>query len=243
MGIPDFVQGLFLRVENMSLIKCPECGREISDQAVSCPGCGYSYMVEKRNKKNTANHDLWMRSKKNICIVGVVVITFIILIVLMMRNNIANPFAKIYKGMPQQEVRSVFGEPDEKTENSKDYVLIDEYFNKSFCGVRGCLCISYSYDTKDVEYAYWHIEIPSEKSLENYSSKIEKITKGLAKICGGEDAYDVKEWEDFAGKQSTRVWKDSTGNEYNLTIYKTDKTVRNNTIPDYIYLGYSPADF
>ena len=24
----------------MSLIKCPECGREISDKAVACPGCG-----------------------------------------------------------------------------------------------------------------------------------------------------------------------------------------------------------
>ncbi len=25
----------------MALIRCPECGREISDKAVSCPGCGY----------------------------------------------------------------------------------------------------------------------------------------------------------------------------------------------------------
>jgi len=25
----------------MALIKCPECGREVSDQAVACPECGY----------------------------------------------------------------------------------------------------------------------------------------------------------------------------------------------------------
>ncbi len=25
----------------MALIKCPECGREVSDTAVACPGCGY----------------------------------------------------------------------------------------------------------------------------------------------------------------------------------------------------------
>lgn len=25
----------------MALIKCPECGREISDKAAACPGCGY----------------------------------------------------------------------------------------------------------------------------------------------------------------------------------------------------------
>lgn len=26
---------------DMALIKCPECGKEISDAAESCPNCGY----------------------------------------------------------------------------------------------------------------------------------------------------------------------------------------------------------
>ena len=26
---------------NMALIKCPECGREISDKALTCPNCGF----------------------------------------------------------------------------------------------------------------------------------------------------------------------------------------------------------
>lgn len=26
---------------NMALIKCPECGKEISDKAIRCPSCGY----------------------------------------------------------------------------------------------------------------------------------------------------------------------------------------------------------
>lgn len=37
----------------MALIKCPECGREISDMAVSCPGCGLSindYSDEKHHE-------------------------------------------------------------------------------------------------------------------------------------------------------------------------------------------------
>lgn len=25
----------------MALIKCPECGKEISDKAASCPNCGF----------------------------------------------------------------------------------------------------------------------------------------------------------------------------------------------------------
>lgn len=32
----------------MALIKCPECGREISDKALNCPVCGYQ--VNKTNK-------------------------------------------------------------------------------------------------------------------------------------------------------------------------------------------------
>lgn len=27
----------------MALIKCPECQEEVSDQAVSCPFCGYAF--------------------------------------------------------------------------------------------------------------------------------------------------------------------------------------------------------
>ena len=30
----------------MALIKCPECGKEISDTAKSCPNCGYSLKVK-----------------------------------------------------------------------------------------------------------------------------------------------------------------------------------------------------
>lgn len=32
----------------MSLIKCPECGREISSLAVNCPNCGYPIVSEKK---------------------------------------------------------------------------------------------------------------------------------------------------------------------------------------------------
>ena len=31
----------------MALIKCPECGREISDKAYSCPQCGYPISQDK----------------------------------------------------------------------------------------------------------------------------------------------------------------------------------------------------
>jgi hypothetical protein len=31
---------LFLNFKNMSLIKCSECGKEVSDKAATCPNCG-----------------------------------------------------------------------------------------------------------------------------------------------------------------------------------------------------------
>jgi len=35
----------------MALVQCPECGKEISDQAISCPNCGYTM----RKEENVAN--------------------------------------------------------------------------------------------------------------------------------------------------------------------------------------------
>lgn len=45
----------------MAMIKCPECGKEISDQAVSCPNCGYVLKKEpdvKRTKLSAAKKNV-----------------------------------------------------------------------------------------------------------------------------------------------------------------------------------------
>ena len=39
-----------LEVLIMALIKCPECGKEISDKTKKCPECGYP--IKKLNKKS-----------------------------------------------------------------------------------------------------------------------------------------------------------------------------------------------
>lgn len=35
----------------MALIKCPECGKEISDSVEKCIHCGYEVKTEKKQKK------------------------------------------------------------------------------------------------------------------------------------------------------------------------------------------------
>ena len=39
----------------MALIKCPECGKEISDKALFCPNCGYN---NAENEENTSVYKL-----------------------------------------------------------------------------------------------------------------------------------------------------------------------------------------
>lgn len=53
----------------MALIKCPECGNMISEQAVSCPGCGMPLHKESREFKNSSdamdNRDVKQVSEKS----------------------------------------------------------------------------------------------------------------------------------------------------------------------------------
>lgn len=46
----------------MALIKCPECGREISDKAVSCPGCGCPVeQVHEKSEYEIIVEDVYMK--------------------------------------------------------------------------------------------------------------------------------------------------------------------------------------
>lgn len=43
----------------MALVNCPECGKQVSDQATNCPHCGYPLKhVEKEKPKKKVNPDL-----------------------------------------------------------------------------------------------------------------------------------------------------------------------------------------
>ena len=41
----------------MALVNCPECGREVSTTAVSCPGCGYVLQPSHRSPDTVAASD------------------------------------------------------------------------------------------------------------------------------------------------------------------------------------------
>ena len=40
----------------MAIIKCPECGKEISDKATSCPNCGFPLTKEQPEKEKVKEY-------------------------------------------------------------------------------------------------------------------------------------------------------------------------------------------
>ena len=51
----------------MSLINCPECGKEISDRASSCPNCGYPICVSEDNNTANTNQNQQLQEEYLVC--------------------------------------------------------------------------------------------------------------------------------------------------------------------------------
>lgn len=63
----------------MAIIKCPECGHNVSDKAKSCPSCGYVLEIDpiEKDAKNVNEH----RSSSDL-MVGIIVLVATIGLVL-----------------------------------------------------------------------------------------------------------------------------------------------------------------
>ena len=47
----------------MALINCPECGKEVSDKATSCPKCAFPIRAEKTVRVKTAEDSALTRNR------------------------------------------------------------------------------------------------------------------------------------------------------------------------------------
>lgn len=69
----------------MALIKCPDCGAEVSDQAPACPKCGAPIAMKSgpfggTEKGVTVRQDFW--HDRNVgCIGGVIALVVLLLII------------------------------------------------------------------------------------------------------------------------------------------------------------------
>lgn len=63
----------------MSMIKCPECGKEISDMANACPNCGYPIMSSNFQATNTQEVKPYVPEEPKMSILGIVALVFSVL--------------------------------------------------------------------------------------------------------------------------------------------------------------------
>ncbi len=103
----------------MALMKCPECGREVSDRTMRCSYCGVDIQeIETCNAKN----------KKN-TIFKKIVLVVICLIVLFVCINIARGYLKMeqFEGYVDEFVHDWDRMVEASREEPKDLLLLDSY--------------------------------------------------------------------------------------------------------------------
>lgn len=198
----------------MSLIKCPECGKEVSDKASACPNCGYR--ISHLEKSST------LKKYAKICIICLLVVVAII-VLYKVTSTIHSPFEKFSPQITREEVHEIFGEPNyTSTEFNADV-----YYNVSFVGLVGKLSVWYKNNEKEsISHVYWEYELKYEETFADYSKQVEKITEFFTEMYGLPSE-----------KYGYTIWKDSVGQEYGLKLNSnSDYTI----LSPIIQLKYEP---
>lgn len=90
----------------MALIKCPECGKEISNKAESCPNCGYKLTKQNNNVENINN----VRAGTMLCIIGSsLTIGFILIILVMLCIPATQNMANSQITMDTENIKIIIG--------------------------------------------------------------------------------------------------------------------------------------
>lgn len=128
----------------MALIKCPNCGREISDKADVCPHCGYNLSTagetaEKKNKKIDKNKIIGLCSGRiKYILLGIGLVAIMLVLTVYISNYTAmNAVERYFEAVNEQlqNVEIVYEEPEETlngyiqetiTEDNNDENTIDE---------------------------------------------------------------------------------------------------------------------
>ena len=76
----------------MALINCPECGKQVSDQAQSCPECGYVIQGTLADQILKEEVKQGIKLGKGASIAGLIIIglAYLFTIIAVIRSNIAN---------------------------------------------------------------------------------------------------------------------------------------------------------
>lgn len=83
----------------MALIICPECGKQVSNRALSCPNCGYPITpsLENDNNSHTSSHKQIKKKRKRPILLIVIIISIMIAITIVFYQSVLSPEAKLEK--------------------------------------------------------------------------------------------------------------------------------------------------
>lgn len=120
----------------MALIKCPNCGREISDKADVCPHCGYSLSTagetaEKKNKKIDKNKIISLcNGRLKYILLGIGLVAVVLILTVYISNYTAmNAVERYFEAVNEQlqDIEIVYEEPEEVIEplENSDTVSVD----------------------------------------------------------------------------------------------------------------------
>lgn len=184
----------------MALIKCPECGKEISDTVNKCVNCGY--LLKTKRKIN---------DKVIIC-GGVISVLVVLCIVFGFINKQKNPFLKFNCDMTKSQVRTECGEPYASGDSTIGitYDYYDEY-EQSFLGYEGIFHINYVRGNNRITSVTWS---PTEY-IEDTDKFLQKIKDYFGK------KYGNPKYDDGWSTWVSYIWKDDE-NTYSLIIRHDD---------------------
>lgn len=154
----------------MALVKCPECGKEISNIAKVCPNCGYR---NKRGKK---------LDRKQIIVFAI----FLLIIggIFFTIKNISRNMPKgltLTLDMTKEDVHDKIG--DDFVLEKGVYGQDIEVYDLKWCGYDGKLSITYLSGSEKIEYWNWEIDT-SDMSSQDVENAMIKIRDKISNIHG-----------------------------------------------------------
>lgn len=183
----------------MAMIKCPECGKEVSDQADQCVLCGYVLKTKKKMGKLPI-------------IAGAAVVLllalFVIIKVFLGKGSDAGYFDNNKWGMTYDEVQEKYGDDISESDLAKGTLAM---YGESYNKVEGLdYMVQLGFDKNNELNSVWLIIVNSDSDLSD-SEAYDMIVDELSKTYG--KAEEVKfgfSWETDKSIISAKQYPGST---------------------------------
>jgi len=212
----------------MALIKCPECGKEISEFASNCPNCGF--FVKKQISSKANNNTSVSKKKLLFSVLLVLAIFLIIFLCIIIPTTNKNPFIYLNNETTKTYLWDKLGHPD-KTYSSSIFLCNDEWvggFVQIFTD-QDTLQIKYDNDEKITHYTWSSLLPETPVKLKDCKRQIEKVRKAVVKSCDNcnvihcikKDGYNQEMPSGDAGYIEIESFEDGCGGRYSVILQKT----------------------